>query len=207
MKSAGRYRIRRSSSSRAYTALVLSVVLLSGGIVLLLMDLDVGQWYNSIKENEAAKAGKFIMTHRPKQQSPPSVAEPGPKSSPRSSDDLTFYQTLTQDEGQDLLIPPHSPLAEKARSSGTDNGSSTKRYTLQVGSFVERDTARRLVDKLGGKGYPAYLTQAVFPDQQVRYRVRVGSFSSKIQAKTLAERLEKQEGLKAFVTFSDETSQ
>lgn len=76
-----------------------------------------------------------------------------------------------------------------------------RHYTLQVGSFLDRDSARKLVERLLGRGYAAYLMKAMLADRKVGYRVRVGSFSDKTQAKATAEQLEKQEGLNSFIVY------
>ncbi|MCI0529551.1 MAG: SPOR domain-containing protein, partial [Nitrospira sp.] len=74
-------------------------------------------------------------------------------------------------------------------------------------SFVEMESAKKLVRKLTGKVYPAYLINTTVAEVETRYRVRVGSFVDKVKAKSVAEQLEKEEALKSFITFLEKGSQ
>jgi len=61
-------------------------------------------------------------------------------------------------------------------------------YTIQVGAFQEERKAYALMMELRKKGFEAYVSP--FQTQQGRYyRVRIGSFSSKEEAKVLAEKV------------------
>ena len=127
-----------------------------------------------------------------------------------SKEEFTFYQRLTRPVDQSPAadfkgsqgdpLPKAEPVAK--RSSGLE-----RKYTLQVGSFAEKESARRLVSRLSSRGYSVYMMEARLKDQGIRYRVRVGSFGDKKQARALAERLEKREGLQSFVAFSSRGAQ
>ena len=82
-----------------------------------------------------------------------------------------------------------------------------KPYTLQVGSFLEKGSAQSLSQKLVGRGYSAYVIKTRIGDREVRYRVRVGHFADKTQAKAIAGRLDRQEGLKSFIAFAIDGAQ
>lgn len=137
---------------------------------------------------------------------------------PSKKEELTFYKTLTDhgDKRSPVVdLKPHialsNPKVDQRRPAQTQvkkaNHPVSTLYTLQVGSFVEKESAQRVVRKLTGKGYPSYLVKVIVSDGETRYRVRVGSFVDKMKAKSVAERLEKEEALKSFITFLEKESQ
>jgi cell division protein FtsN len=152
------------------------------------------------QSSKPEKVGRLIVGDQPKKE------------------ELTFYKTLTErgdkrPPAADLkpakALP--SPKVDKRRPAQTPVQEAThptlKLYTLQVGSFVEKESAQKVVRKLTAKGYPAYLVKVMVSDGEMRYRVRVGSFADKMKAKPVAERLEKEEALKSFITFLEKGSQ
>jgi len=55
-------------------------------------------------------------------------------------------------------------------------------YTIQIGSFKNEADAKRLQNKLKSKGYPAFLKQVTI-GQDTWFRLRIGTFENKYQAK------------------------
>jgi cell division septation protein DedD len=65
---------------------------------------------------------------------------------------------------------------------------------IQVTALKDRPTAVALVQRLAGKGYPAFLeTPAVGT-----YRVRVGRYKDRREAEQVSRRLEKEEPFRSF---------
>ena len=62
-------------------------------------------------------------------------------------------------------------------------------YAVQIGSFLERDRAERLVDQLKLKGEYAYIIETLDPQGRKFYRVRIGQFSDLQQAQGLEQKL------------------
>lgn len=75
------------------------------------------------------------------------------------------------------------------------------RYTLQIGSYQERETADNEVKKMKKKGYAASVVTSALPGKGTWYRVRLGSFSSRIAADKLKNDLKSKEGVSTFVTI------
>lgn len=65
-------------------------------------------------------------------------------------------------------------------------------YTVQIASFKNEADARKLQNKLKSSGYPAFIKQANI-DQETWFRLRVGTFTNKDQAKTYGDMLLKKE--------------
>ncbi len=177
------------------------VLLVLGAVGLLLFSQNFGDGSTELQSSEPEKVGRLIVENQSKKE------------------ELTFYKTLT-DRGDKRhpavdLKPPKilsdPPKADRRQPAQTQvnkaNNPVSKLYTLQVGAFVEMESAQKLVRKLTGKGYPTYLVRAMVAGGETRYRVRVGSFADKMKAKSVAERLEKEEALKSFITFLEKGPQ
>ncbi len=72
-------------------------------------------------------------------------------------------------------------------------------WTVQIAALNERGEADAMVRRLTGKGYEAYVLPPAGGTPSV-FRVRVGSFSSRREAESLAVRLQKEEQFKPWVT-------
>jgi cell division septation protein DedD len=79
-----------------------------------------------------------------------------------------------------------------APSNPADDGSL---YTVQVFSSQRQDSARRLMERLQGQGFSAYLNRFETADRQVWYRVRVGK-TDHAGAEALQSRLRAEAKLK-----------
>ncbi|HCX88933.1 MAG: hypothetical protein COW04_10080 [Deltaproteobacteria bacterium CG12_big_fil_rev_8_21_14_0_65_43_10] len=141
-----------------------------------------------------------------------------------SSDlELTFYQTLLKKEGTpskqtdqennvnkssqvEKQVEQKKPLEIKQRVSKEvkENIKPFKGYTLQVGAFQDKEQARKMANKLEGKGYPVYVVSSNMPMKGMLHRVRVGHFQDIKDAKKLGLTIEMKERLPTYVTFSSE---
>jgi rare lipoprotein A len=74
-------------------------------------------------------------------------------------------------------------------------------YTVQIGAFVDEESARTLKGRLSA-GYADVFVSSVRLDGAVYHRVRVGRVATIAEAEELARRLER-EGLTSFVTRQD----
>jgi len=66
-------------------------------------------------------------------------------------------------------------------------------FTVQVGSFASEQAARQMSVELKAAGYPAFVKAAQIPGKGRTYRVRVGMFASREEARRYGDRLVKQE--------------
>ena len=66
-----------------------------------------------------------------------------------------------------------------------------KNYTIQVASLKDSKIADKLVVNLKKMGYPAYKLKAVIPDKGTWFRIRIGSYKDKADARTIINRLKK----------------
>ncbi len=71
--------------------------------------------------------------------------------------------------------------------------------TIQVGAFTNFSYAETLAKRLYEKGYKAYIAYPGSEDKTIFYRVCVGQFTTKKEAKILSERIRKAENLETFI--------
>ena len=79
------------------------------------------------------------------------------------------------------------------------------RFTVQVASYKHRSDADILAANLRREGYPVFVVSADIPGKGRWYRVRVGTFRTRRQARDFGENLkQKERSVKSvFVTVYD----
>ncbi len=75
-------------------------------------------------------------------------------------------------------------------------------YTIQVGAFVVEENAVRLKERLNARYQPITI-QRFETNRQQFYRVRVGNYSTQMQAQKVERRLASDAELETFVTRQD----
>ena len=75
-------------------------------------------------------------------------------------------------------------------------------YTVQAAAVKKMEDADRLVTKLKKKGYPAYRAIGKIPEKGIWFRVRVGKYQSRTEAKKTQQKLKKL-GLKPIIVKQD----
>jgi cell division protein FtsN len=98
--------------------------------------------------------------------------------------------------------PSASVEAQKASvtSEAAESNANGANWTVQVNAYPDERSAKLLVDQLKNKGYNAHVTE-VLNKGKTWYRVRVGRYDSKEEAKKLEETLRTNENFaKAFAT-------
>jgi len=99
---------------------------------------------------------------------------------------------------------PHASLPETrpnalARTMRGQPDDSIVKFTVQVGAFNARGPADALKAKLAAAGHEAYVAE-IDQSGSPRYRVRVGSFATRDEARQVAQRLANERHLPTYVT-------
>lgn len=107
-----------------------------------------------------------------------------------------YFKTDRKDEAEKYLSMlkkefPQSPEAKIEQELIVESPEGIY-YTVQVGAFGRKQNASNLVDKLIGKGYPAYLEEMPAASVAVNYRVRVGKLRTHKEASELAQKLSRE---------------
>jgi cell division septation protein DedD len=130
--------------------------------------------------------------------------------SPYKPQEFTFYKSLGNTSQAPPALEPKAPVEPRvsrpeppATRVERAQPVNRKSYTVQVGSFQDKKSADRLAAKVRHYRYTVSVTRVVLPDTGVRYRVRMGSFSTREDALKLAETLKKKDkNLEPFVALN-----
>ena len=75
------------------------------------------------------------------------------------------------------------------------------RYTLQIASYQDKQAAEDEVKKMKKQGYAAFIVSSLLPEKGTWYRVRLGSFTSKVAAEKLQKELHGKAGILPIVVI------
>jgi cell division septation protein DedD len=140
----------------------------------------------------------------------PAGSDPTAAAPPPTVDDLSYFNRLekTNAPAEQLkpapAAPPPAPVAkEPAPAPLTDAAPSTEPsgqgFAVQIAALNVRSEADAIAKRLSSKGYAAYVLSPANGTPTV-YRVRVGKFTTRREAETIAARLQKEEQFKPWVT-------
>lgn len=73
-------------------------------------------------------------------------------------------------------------------------------FTVQAGAFRNASYAKAFETRLKEKGYSAYMTLSESKEGEKLYKVYIGKFTEREEAKTLSEKIRNSEGIQTFVT-------
>lgn len=147
----------------------------------------------------------------PPPQSRPAVNSPQPPvANEQTPQDKTMsLKTVAVKEENNPAVPPlvkvgdstlrevEGGLSAKNRQKSPQNETV---YTVQAGAFKNPKDALSLKHKLENKGYKAYIKKSAEEKNVKLFKVRTGEFTDRGKAEDFALKLNKSEGLKAFVT-------
>ena len=97
-----------------------------------------------------------------------------------------------------------SPPAEVEKGVVRIKSAENAKYALQIGSYQQMSEANSVVERWKTKGYPAYLMIADIPDRGRWYRVRLGGFASRDEAKKYQKEVESQEATQVIVVMNEQ---
>jgi len=112
---------------------------------------------------------------------------------PSESEEMALVKTEIPKPAPKKTAPPKPAAKPKVVKPKKSTGA----FTIQLGAFKERTKADQLDDQLRKGGYDSF----VLASAKDLYRVRVGRFSSRKEAKRVAARIKKSEQLDSFVTL------
>lgn len=96
--------------------------------------------------------------------------------------------------------PPEEVEKGAVRIKAAENA----KYALQVGSYQQMTEANASVQKWRSKGYPAYMMIADIPDRGRWYRVRLGGFENRAEARKYKQQFEAQEAVETIVVMNEQ---
>jgi septal ring-binding cell division protein DamX len=154
-------------------------------------------------ENGAETDAKPAAVPEPAEEPPVAVKRTPPPSAPPAVQPAAAAK-ITAPAAKPPAVASASakPAADPATpaASGTPDATDTQRsgYAVQVAAVNARGEADAIVKRLSGKGYAAYVEMP--KGNASMFRVRVGTFKTRREAQTIADKLKKEEKFKPWVT-------
>jgi cell division septation protein DedD len=96
---------------------------------------------------------------------------------------------------------PKQPQTQAKREPTAASTTAKLRYTVQTGSYPEREMAEEEVKRLKKRGFAAFIVSSELPGKGVWHRVRLGSFSSRAAAEKLQKAIHEKEKILAIVVL------
>jgi cell division septation protein DedD len=90
-----------------------------------------------------------------------------------------------------------TPSARQQRPAATN---ARDGWVVQIAALRDRQTANAIVERLSGKGYPAFLVSPTAGAPAPVFKVQVGRYADKEQAEQIRRRLEKEEQFKPWIS-------
>lgn len=208
---------RRSRGEGLYYLSRGQMIILAAGfavtsVIIFLLGVLIGQ---GIEER------KLLKKEEPLVKIPVEPLLQGSAGTPSAKEEITFYDTLakvpkgtgatgdkTEKASEKLAKTPaaeagaskgEAPAAQARDKAGERTGQSA--WTVQVNAFPQERDASRLAKRLTDKGYDAYVVSSNIRGK-TWYRVRVGYFATRAQAKAMQEELKVKENLSQAMAVS-----
>ena len=138
-------------------------------------------FFDTLPKGEESPLGSGINTP-PREKTAPAAAPEAPT-----------------DEEQEQAVRAPAPVVEAPARSALPAADTAGRFVVQVASFRGADDARNLEERLDKKGYSAFVQRADLGEKGTWHRVRIGPFAEADQARQVADRVQKEEKLSAYV--------
>jgi cell division septation protein DedD len=116
--------------------------------------------------------------------------------------DLPAAGLAASDNEHLARVARHDPMVAEALPTGTGERAPVGHegaYTLQVVSYEQRKEAEVFASALRARGHRAFVAQADVPERGRFYRVRVGPFSTRHEARAYQDRFEEAEHMRTIL--------
>ncbi len=142
-----------------------------------------------------ADAGKTAGLEEDEKQ--PESSEPGSADQPLEA---VIPKTVTETDQHITFAIPEKPTEEDESVGSLITTAEAKKYSVQVGAFLNRENAEKFAEKLKGLGYPAYVFLYNDSKGNAWSAVRAGDFFDPDAANNAAIEFQEKEKITAIVT-------
>jgi hypothetical protein len=198
-------------------------------VAIFLCGVLVGRGARTPRAADATLASTVTPSPAPPAEQPAAQPRPVPAEppSPPADDELSYRKRL-EGEGaapDDKLkpptdapkaapptdAPPPAPAQPKATETPraatppqpvatSSRGGRPGRWVVQLVALRDRGAASSIVQRLSGKGYPAFVVDPSSAAPNAVYKVQVGRYDDKREAEQVARRLEKEEKFNPWIS-------
>ncbi|MFT3922867.1 MAG: SPOR domain-containing protein [Myxococcales bacterium] len=130
------------------------------------------------------------------------VARPGLDLPTPSVAEVPAAQLAGADRARLARVAKHDPMVAETQPTHTAETAPVGHegtYTLQVVSYERREEAEEFAKTLRTRGHKAYVMQAEVPERGRFYRVRVGPFSARQEARDYQDKFEADEHMRTIL--------
>lgn len=159
---------------------------------------------NLAKRPKPAVGGPLVAAPElePEPASAPEPVKPAAEPEPASASEPVkpAAESKPAAEPKPAAAPEEKPARSDAAKQDSASKKSRKRFTLQVGSFQDKDEADTFFRTLQGGSYSPYMVEADVPGKGTYFRVRVGGYASFDDALDAKSKFEDSQHVIAYVT-------
>jgi cell division septation protein DedD len=151
---------------------------------------------------ETTEAPPPVVDEAPADRSEPTPEPSKPADEPATSADAAATSAPPVPEP----VPPPAPAPVKPQESGPRERASKPSpaprgtWVVQIVALRDRAMASSIVQRLSGKGYPAFVVNPTAGTPAPVFKVQVGRYAEREEAEQIARRLEKEEQFKPWVS-------
>ncbi|MDP6685282.1 MAG: SPOR domain-containing protein [Candidatus Marinimicrobia bacterium] len=130
---------------------------------------------------------------------------PPPSTSWTEEDKLWLDDSIKEPEPKK---PIHPSKTDKHESPVYTPPKESNYYTIQVAAKKDKKSAEKFMKKMQGNGFSAYIQRYnKEKSNELWYRIRVGSFTSKDSAKTVADKIRNSMNLNSWIDYVRKTKE
>ena len=157
-------------------------------------------FYEALKENSEDPKPPALPQPKAVERKPEETVEKTVAEKPAA--EKTESQDTQAPESKPAAIPQKQALKEEREKTAAVEKINTAgpTYTIQAAAVKDPQDADQLVEKLKKAGYPAYRVIGKIPGKGVWFRVRVGTYKGKAEARAVMDKLKK-DGLKPILVM------
>lgn len=178
------------------------ILLISSFLLAFASGILIGnRFLDNKKTLELAPSDQNALVKSPSSDNGPSESSKNSHTEEKKNDtQFTFYEKLTERSELPLDKEVKKAKASQEKRISSKKGSSKKvkqfdqdivrkGYTIQLGSFQQKEKAYALNNKLKKLGYLVYVTPKTIANKGIWYRVRMGNFNSPEEAQEWVSKL------------------
>jgi cell division septation protein DedD len=206
----GFHEIQLSGKQLVFLFMATTVV----SVVIFLCGVLVGR--NAHVERPTAAADAALTTPAPAPAPAPvreqpvtqASATPTEPPSPPADDELTYRKRLESESAPSEKLAPQpaarpeavAPTAAKAAAEPSGAGARQGRWVVQLVALRDHGAASSIVQRLSGKGYPAFMVNPASGTPNQVFKVQVGRYDDRGEAEKIARRLAREEKFKPWIS-------
>ena len=157
-------------------------------------------FYEALKENREDLKAPALQKPEVVERKAEEAAEKTVSQKPAAEKSASKQPVPQESKAANIASAKESKQDKGKVAAVANTNASGPAYTIQAAAVKDPKDADRLVEKLKKAGYPAYRIIGKIPGKGIWFRVRIGEYKSKSDAKGVMDKLKK-DGLKPILVM------